>query len=129
MQRTRTRRRPCKICRKWFLPDSRQIGRQKTCGDPACQKENHRRQCAKWNRTNRDYFKANYLSEKLARTKAPPTSKLNKAPVVIPSSRINLDLPKDLLVEIIGVRHLILLEYIIAQVMRHGKGPSSVRAP
>ena len=102
MQRTRTRKRPCKICRKWFMPDPRQIGRQKTCGDPLCQKENHRRQCEQWNQKNRDYFKANYLSEKLAPTKDPPTSKLKKASVVKPSSRINLDLPKDLVTDIIG---------------------------
>jgi hypothetical protein len=125
MQRRRTRKRPCKICRKWFMPDPRQIGRQTTCGDPACRKENHRRQCAKWNRKNRDYFKANYLSEKLARTKDPPASPMNKAPVVKPSSRLNLGLPVDLVAEIIGVRHLIILDYIIAQVMRR----SSVRAP
>jgi hypothetical protein len=129
MQRARTRKRPCKICRKWFMPDPRQIGRQKTCGDPLCQKENHRRQCAQWNQKNRNYFKANYLSEKLAHAKDPPTSTSNKAPVVTPSSRINLDLPKDLMADIIGVRHLIILEYIIEQVMRHGKGRSSVRAP
>lgn len=111
------------------MPDPRQIGRQKTCGNPLCQKENHRRQCEKWNQKNRDYFKANYLSEKLAPTKDPPTSKTNKDAVVIPSSRINLDLPKALVADIIGIRHLIVLEYIIDQVMRHGKGRSSVRAP
>jgi hypothetical protein len=129
MQRARPRKRPCKICRKWFLPDPRQIGRQKTCGDPLCQKENHRHQCAKWNQKNGDYFKANYLYEKLAHAKDPPASTSNKAPVVRSSSRINLDLPKDLMADIIGVRHLIILEYIIEQVMRHGKRRSSVRAP
>jgi len=107
------------------MPDPRQIGRQKTCGNPACQKENHRRQCAKWNRKNRDYFKANYLSEKLARTKDPPAPPLNNVRVVKPSSRIDLGLPVDLVADIIGVRHLIILEYIIAQVMHR----SSVRAP
>lgn len=129
MQRTRTRKRPCKICRKWFMPDPRQIGRQKTCGDSACQKENHRRQCEKWNQKNRVYFKANYLSEKLSRAEAPPAESEKKAPVTSPSSRINLFLPKDLVVDIIGVRHFIILEYIIDLVMRHGKGRSSVRAP
>jgi hypothetical protein len=125
MQSTRTRKRPCRICRKWFLPDPRQVGRQTTCGDPACRKENHRRQCAKWNRKNRDYFKANYLSEKLAHTKDPPASASSKAPVAIPSSRTDPGLPRDLVAEIIGVRHLIVLEYIIAQVLRR----ASVRAP
>ncbi len=129
MQRTRTRKRPCKICRKWFMPDPRQSGRQKTCGDLACQKENHRRQCEQWNRKNPDYFKANYLSEKLSRTEAPPAASEKRTPVVLPSSRINLFLPKDLVADTIGVRHLIILEYIIDQVMRHGKGRASVRAP
>jgi hypothetical protein len=45
----------------------------------------------------------------------------NKAAVVTPSSRINLDLPGDLVADTIGVRLLIILEYIIEQVMRHGK--------
>ena len=129
MQRTRTRKRPCRICRKWFLPDPRQSGRQKTCGDSACQKENHRRQCEHWNRKNRDYFKANYLSEKLSRTEVPPAASEKRTPVALPSSRINLFLPKALVADIIGARHLIILEYIIEQVMGHGKGRSSVRAP
>ena len=93
------------------------------------QKENHRRQCAQWNRKNRDYFKANYLGEKLAHTKDPPSSPSNKDPVVKPSSRIALDLPRDLMADIIGVDHLIIIEYIVEQAMRHGKGRTSVRAP
>lgn len=125
MQKARTRKRPCKICRKWFMPDPRQVGRQTTCGDPLCQKENHRRQCAQWNQKNRDYFKANYLSEKLARTKDPLAPPMNEPTVVTPTSCIRLGLPVDLVAEVIGVRHLIILEYILAQVMRR----SSVRAP
>jgi hypothetical protein len=111
------------------MPDPRQVGRQTTCGDPLCQKENHRRQCAQWNQKNRDYFKANYLSEKLARTKDPLAPPMNEPTVVTPTSCIRLGLPVDLVAEVIGVRHLIILEYILAQVMRHGKGRSSVRAP
>ncbi len=65
------------------------------------------------------------LSEKLARTKDPPAPPMKETPVLTPSSRISLGLPVDLVAEIIGVRHLIILEYIIAQVMRR----SSVRAP
>ena len=54
-------KRPCSICRQWFQPDVHQKGRQKTCGNPDCKREQHRRQCEKWNRKNRDYFKTNYL--------------------------------------------------------------------
>jgi len=130
MQRARTRKRPCQICRKWFTPDPRQVGRQKTCGDPQCRRESHRRQCTRWNRKNRDYFKANYLSLKLARTKDPPEEPLEKAPADIPPSRINLYLPKEVVAETIGTQHFIILEYIIEQIIRRAKMPSHfVRAP
>lgn len=49
---TSHRKRPCGICRRWFRPDPRVKKRQKTCGDPACMREWHRRKCAEWNRQN-----------------------------------------------------------------------------
>ena len=52
------------FCRKWFLPDVRQKGRQKTCS-PACQRELHRRQCEQWNRKNKAVAANNYLAKKL----------------------------------------------------------------
>jgi hypothetical protein len=57
-------KRPCSICRKWFQPDVRQKGRQKTCG-PDCKNELHRRQCDEWNKKNKEYFKNNYLGKKI----------------------------------------------------------------
>ncbi|MBW6453619.1 MAG: hypothetical protein K0A92_07545 [Methyloprofundus sp.] len=44
------RKRPCRICRKWFRPHPRAGNRQKVCSNPACQKERHRRSCATWNK-------------------------------------------------------------------------------
>ncbi len=129
MQRAHTRKRPCRICRKWFMPDPRQIGRQVTCSDPECRSENHRRRCTDWNRKNRNYFKANYLSAKLSRAKDPPAAPLKKANAGIPPSRIKLGLPKDVVAEIIGSEHLVVLEYIIEQIMHHVKVQSHVRAP
>jgi hypothetical protein len=130
MSKAHTRKRPCRICRKWFEADPRQIGRQKTCNDPACRKENHRRQCEQWNRKNREYFKANYLSAKLARTKDPPAAAQNKTFFVKSSSRIKLYLPRDVVAGIIGAQHLVILEYIIEQMIRRAKGRSSAaRAP
>ncbi len=58
-------KRPCSICRKWFQPDVRQKGRQKTCGNPYCMNARHRRQCEKWNKKNREYYKNNYLGKKI----------------------------------------------------------------
>ena len=129
MPRARTRKRPCRICRRWFLPDPRQIGRQKTCGDPACQSENHRQRCQEWNRKNRDYFKANYLSAKLERTRDPPASSIKKATVVTPPSRIKLWLPKNVVVDVTGAKQLVILEYIIEQVMQRVVSKSCSQPP
>lgn len=39
------RRRPCRICRRWFDPHPRVGERQRVCSDPSCQRERHRRSC------------------------------------------------------------------------------------
>ena len=128
MPRARTRKRPCMICRKWFLPDLRQIGRQKTCGRTECRKEHHRRQCRQWNRKNRDYFKANYLSAKLAKTRDPPAAAKKRA-ADMPPSRIKLGLQTDVVVDVIGPLHFVILEYIVAQIMQRVVVKSPVQPP
>ena len=49
------RKRPCRICRCWFLPHPRAGPRQQVCSRPECQRERHRRACADWRRRNPDY--------------------------------------------------------------------------
>lgn len=126
MKRTGTRKRPCVICHKWFLPDTRQINRQKTCG-PDCRREYHRRQCGVWNRKNKAYFKANYLSGKLSKNREPPA--LTTSPAVFPKSRLQLRLPRDVLIERIGGDHLIIVEYIMEQFLHRLSRPASLRPP
>jgi hypothetical protein len=99
------------------LPNPRQLGRQKTCGRDECKKENHRRQCRHWNRKNPQYFKANYLSAKLCRTKDPPEAE-RKCAAVMAQSRIQLGLPIDIIIAITGKPHLVILEYIVEQILR-----------
>lgn len=59
------KKRPCRVCRRWFSPDARLGDRQKTCGRPECRREWHRRKCAEWNGKNRDYFRSIHLGKKL----------------------------------------------------------------
>ncbi len=47
-------KRPCRVCRKWFLPNARAGARQRVCSAPECQRERHRRSCAEWHARNRD---------------------------------------------------------------------------
>ncbi len=119
MAYARPRKRPCSICRKWFLPDVRQTGRQKTCS-PECRRELHRRNCAEWNRKSTAYFKSNYLDKKLGEdSKSPPDSlqpyvKADAKPA--PKSRINLNLPRDIIENRIGGDSLIIAEYMAEQI-------------
>jgi hypothetical protein len=120
MANTKARKRPCSICRKWFLPDVRHKGRQTTCS-LACRKEKHRRRCKIWNEKNETYFKAIYLNKKLEQTNKPPPnhpppeSKKKHSP---PPCRVNLNLPYDVIESQIGTRSSIVVQYLIEQIVR-----------
>ena len=119
MSHAKPRKRPCSICRKWFLPDVRQVGRQKTCS-PGCSGELHRKSCAKWNGKNKAYFKSNYLHNKLEEDgRSPPDSTQpdgGAVPEPAPKSRINLNLPRDIIGNRMDTGNLTIVEYIIEQI-------------
>ena len=119
MSHAKPRKRPCSICRKWFLPDVRQVDRQKTCS-PDCSRQLHRKSCKKWNKKNTAYFKSNYLAEKLeedGRSPPVPTEPdLGADPEPEPRSRVNLNLPRDIIGNRIGIGNLIIAEYVIEQI-------------
>ena len=101
------RKRPCRICRRWFMPNPKVKNDQKTCGAPLCKREWHRKKCAEWNKKNRDYFKANYLQKKLEAVTlpgAPPRS-----PRI--ESRLKLGLPFSCFQEAISIQQAVIIEY------------------
>lgn len=59
------RKRPCRICRKWFLPNARAGDRQEVCSRRECQRERHRRACADWHQRNPGYDREERLRRKL----------------------------------------------------------------
>ena len=59
------RKRPCRICRRWFDPHPRAGERQRTCSAPDCQSERHRRACATWRRQHPDYDREDRLRKRL----------------------------------------------------------------
>ena len=126
MPNTPPRKRPCSICRKWFLPDVRQKGRQVTCS-PECRKERHRRKCAQWNRKNRADSKSDYLNKKLEQTAQPPSmrspSGFNKN---ASGNRINLHLPREILRNELGEKNLIIIDYLIEQIFARVRLDSSL---
>ena len=50
-----TKKRPCRNCKRWFYPDPRVGGRQRTCGKAECQAERRRQTQANWRRRNLGY--------------------------------------------------------------------------
>jgi len=126
MTRSPTRKRPCRICKRWFIPHPRLKDRQKTCGNPSCRQEWHRRKCEQWNHNNVDYFKDNYLDKKLEQTSTP-------------RSRLKTGLPLCYVQQLIGTPQLIIIEYLSQLLLRRCRylirphplvnGPSSDQQP
>ncbi len=102
------KRRPCRICRRWFTPNPRLKDRQKTCGDAKCKREWHRKKCAEWNKKNSDYFKTNYLQQKLNAAATSETS----SQILPVKSRFKSGLPLLFVQEVIDIQHLIIIEYL-----------------
>lgn len=113
---------PCKICKKWFMPNPRLGKRQKTCGKPKCKKKWHSKKCAEWNKNNSVYFKANYLEKKLSALKKSGQNSEDSRKVKINSPplkpRINLKLPRDYVQEVIGAQLLVIIEYFVQLLLR-----------
>ena len=114
------KKRPCRICGRWFTPHPRLKDRQKTCADAYCKREWHRKKCAQWNQSNPDYFKSNYLQKKLEAT-------------LQCKSRFKSGLPLLFVQEVIGIQHLVIIEYLAQLLLRRfqevfrGKAPVMTR--
>jgi len=119
-----SRKRPCRICRKWFTPHPRVGDRQQTCGAPDCQQEWHRRKCAAWNRTNRTYFQEIYLRRRLeevvdsAPANSPASTGSAPPPPSAPAPATPRHYPKAVIQEVIGAQHLVIIEYIVRLLVR-----------
>jgi len=123
-EKRKHKKRPCRVCGKWYPPNPRLGDRQQTCGAVECQRKWHARKCAEWNRKNRAYFKEIYLRGRLESFGSVPPA---QSPSSCPSCRINdpprrsspLDLPQEVIKEVIEVKQLIIIEYIV-RLLRRG---------
>lgn len=122
-QKCLRKKRPCRLCGKWFTPNPRLGDRQQTCGAMECQRKWHARKCSEWNRKNRAYFKEIYLRGRLESFGSDPPE---QSPSPCSSCRINdpprrtspLDLPQEVIQEVIEVKQFIIIEYIVRLLMR-----------
>ena len=122
-QKRLRKKRPCRVCGKWYTPNLRLGDRQQTCGVMECQRRWHAKKCAEWNRKNRAYFREIYLRGRLESVGSDPPA---GTPSFSPSCRINdlprrsspLDLPQEVIQEVIEVKQFIIIEYIVRLLMR-----------
>jgi len=59
------RQRPCRICRRWFVPHRRAGDRQHVCSAAGCQRERHRRACQRWRQREAPAERAHRLRQRL----------------------------------------------------------------
>jgi hypothetical protein len=89
------KKRPCSICRRWFLPDARVGDRQHACEREACQHERHRRADRRWHAANRDYDRDRRWREAIAAAKAEPSAAPPAANAPPPTSGLPWDVVQD----------------------------------
>jgi hypothetical protein len=69
-------KKPCRICRRWFLPDARVGERQRACGKPECQTARRQKTQADWRKRNPDYAIAWRLDQRAAQIPRPEALRL-----------------------------------------------------
>ncbi len=111
------KKRPCRICRKWFAPNPRVGDRQKTCGAKECQDKWHAKKCSQWNRHNRACFQATNLSKKLQAVQHQETAPGNPPPQ-LPKSGIFPKLPQEVIQEVIGAQQFVIATYLSRVLLR-----------
>ena len=94
------KKRPCRICHIWFLPDKHAGDRQHVCSSDACQRERHRRSCAEWHQCEGPAERADRLARRLTPPE-PPLAANTMTKHGIPSDRpptvagLRLDVLRD----------------------------------
>lgn len=104
------RKRPCRICRRWFLPHPRAGDRQRVCSASACQKERHRRADQAWHHRHPSYDKKRRLREAV---KTPNEEKDPESPLD--------DLDWDVVERAIGPKPRVIAEEISRLLIRHAQ--------
>lgn len=101
------KKRPCSTCRKWFTPDPRIAGRQRTCG-PACGKALGQKRQLDWRKRNPDYEADRELRRKIDRAETGGGS-IEVRPSDSPLARI----PWRTVQTAIGVKQAVVLAFAL----------------
>ena len=84
-----TRKRPCRICRRWFYPDPRAGDRQRACSKTDCQAARRQKTQADWRTQNPGYAAAYRIDQRNLKPDPDPLR------VPAPLDKLPWDLAKD----------------------------------
>ena len=103
------RKRPCRICRRWFRPDSRVGVRQRACHAPECQTARRQKTQASWRSRNAGYAIAWRIDRRATQAPQPPEPLRLPAPL----NQLPWEFAKDQLsaqdIDFIGVMGALIL--------------------
>src|ERR1700691_2645581 len=111
----KARKKPCRICRRWFHPDARMGARQRACGKPECQSARRQKTQADWRKRNPDYGIAWRFDQRAAQTPPPEALRLPA-----PLARLPWNVAKDQFsaqgADFLGVMSALLLRFAKDQI-------------
>ena len=84
------RKKPCRICRRWFQPDPRVGGRQRACRTPECQTARRQKTQASWRDRNPGYGMAWRMDQRTAGIQPPEPLRLP-----VPLNQLPWNVAKD----------------------------------
>lgn len=119
------RKRPCRICKRWFSPHPRLRDRQTTCGEEACKREWHRRKCAEWYRENSGQIRKERLAHRLkaivaGSEEANVTDQVPPGPTPLQGPRKTQHLlPRAQ--EVIAAQLAVMFEYLLRQLLKRAQ--------
>src|ERR1035441_2005535 len=85
------RKRPCRICRRWFRPGPRAGDRQRACDAPECQATRRQKTQARWRNRNPGYAVAWRIDRRVTQVPQPPERLRLPAPL----NQLPWDVAKD----------------------------------
>ena len=89
------KKRPCRICRRWFQPHRRVGDRQTVCSRDECQRERHRRSCAAWREREAHAERLDRLRRRVSVPKEELPSEPSTASPPGPEARLRFDRVRD----------------------------------
>jgi hypothetical protein len=88
--------------------------------------EQHRRQCEKWNKKNKDQFKNNYLGEKIEAVKNKRDKQCQKHQVPLEQlallRKTKPVLPWEIITNEYGIKSAIIIQYLTYQIVNQTNG-------